>query len=164
MQDEKQKAQAKASAANRVKTEKLPKSSPVELKPIADDDLISESTATLQGSTTKEPSRRILPALLPDEILNAEPIHRLPSPPPEERQNHNRQHKFFKDDKPTKDIHRGNVTIKVLESNKDMLPPKTLANGRNVKALWQAGKRGRHGGVPGGLKRVAAGSKGFVRR
>jgi U3 small nucleolar RNA-associated protein 16 len=165
LQDEKQKAQAKASAEAKAKTEKLQKPQSFDSRLISDDDLVSESTVTLQGSVVREPGRRVLPALLPDEILNAEPIHRLPSPPPEEQQKTNtKQHKFFKEDRPAKDIRRGDVTIRVLESKKEMLPPKSSAVGRHVKAAWQSGQRGRNGTAPGGLKRVGGGSKGFVRR
>lgn len=165
LQDEKQKAQAKVSAAAKAKAEKLQKQSSFDSKLISDDDIISESTATLQGSVIRESGRRVLPALLPDEILNAEPIHRLPSPPPEEQPKiSTKQHKFFKEDEPAKDIRRGDVTIRVLETKKEMLPPKSSAVGRRVKAAWQAGQRGRNGNAAGGLKRVGGGSKGFVRR
>lgn len=165
LQDEKQKAQAKASAAAKAKAENFQKPSSFESKLISDDDLVSESTATLQGSVVRESGRRVLPALLPDEILNAEPIHRLPSPPPEEQPKTNtKQHKFFEEDKPAKDIRRGDVTIRVMESKKEMLPPKSSTVGRHVKAAWQAGKRGRNGTATGGIKRVGGGSKGFVRR
>lgn len=164
LQDEKQKAQAKAAAA-KAKAEKPQKPQSFDSKLISDDDIVSESTATLQGSVVREPGRRVLPALLPDEILNAEPIHRLPSPPPEEQQKTStKQHKFFKEDRPAKDIRRGDVTIRVLENKKEMLPPKNSAVGRHVKAAWQAGQRGRNGTAPGGLKRVGGASKGFVRR
>ncbi|EED15516.1 conserved hypothetical protein [Talaromyces stipitatus ATCC 10500] len=165
LQDEKQKAQAKASAAAKAKAEKSQKPQFFDSKLISDDDLVSESTATLQESV-RGSGRRALPALLPDEILNAEPVHRLPSPPPEEQQKSNirRQHKFFKEDKPAKDIRRGDVTIRVLETKKEMLPPKSSAIGKHVKASWQAGHRGRNGSAPGGLKRVGGGPKSFVRR
>jgi U3 small nucleolar RNA-associated protein 16 len=154
-QDEKNKSQAKAA---KHKEDQVQKKQP---QPI-DDDLVSESTATLQGSVVRE-GRRALPALLPDEILNAEPVFRLPSPPPEQEQKSTRQHKFFTEvDRPAKDLHRGDVTIRVLEDKKHMLPPKSSKSGRNVKAAWMAGQRGRS--APGGLKRVGGGPKSFVRR
>lgn len=163
LQDEKHKSQAKASVKS--KAEKVQKSKPqaIDTKPVSDDDIVSESTATLQGSVVKESGRRVLPALLPDDILNAEPVYRLPSPPPEQQRKDTRQHKFFKDvEKPAKDIHRGDVTIRVLEDKKNMLPPKSSKVGRNVKAGWMAGQRSRH--APGRLKRVGGGPKSFVRR
>ncbi|OKL62405.1 hypothetical protein UA08_03006 [Talaromyces atroroseus] len=164
LQDEKHKSQAKASA--KPKAEKVQEKSQlqsIDMKLIPDDDIVSESTATLQGSVARESGRRALPALLPDEILNAEPVYRLPSPPPEQQQKSTRQHKFFKDvDRPAKDLHRGDVTIRVLEDKKIMLPPKSSKSGRNVKASWVAGQRSRN--APGGLKRVGGGPKSFVRR
>lgn len=155
MQDEKNKSQAKISTKSKVEKVQKAQSS--------DDDLISESTATLQGSVVKDSGRRMLPALLPNDILNAEPVHRLPSPPPEEQRKDTRRHKFFQDvEKPAKDLHRGDVTIRVLENKKDMLPPKSSKAGRNLKAAWMAGQRSRTG--PSGLKRVGGGPKSFVRR
>ncbi|KAJ9484579.1 hypothetical protein VN97_g8791, partial [Penicillium thymicola] len=55
--DERRKLQAKSIVK--------PKESPT-------DDMLSESTATLQGTTTQDARRAALPALLPDDILNAE--------------------------------------------------------------------------------------------
>lgn len=161
LQDEKNKSQAKISIKS--KPEKVQQTQSVDSKPISDDDLVSESTATLQGSVVKESRRRLLPALLPDEILNAELVDTLPLPPFEEKRKDTRQHKFFKDvEKPAKDLHTGNLTIRVLENRKDMLPPKSSKAGRNLKAAWISGQRSRTG--PAGLKRVGGGPKSFVRR
>jgi U3 small nucleolar RNA-associated protein 16 len=128
-----------------------------------DDDLVSESTATLQGSVVRDSGRLVLPALLPDEILNAEPVYTAPSPAPEQSRQNTKKHKFFDDvKKPVKDIRHGDVTIRVLENQKNMLPPKSSTAGQNLKAAWMAGRRNKN--APSGLKRVSGGQKGFVRR
>ncbi|CRG88964.1 hypothetical protein PISL3812_05999 [Talaromyces islandicus] len=161
LQDERNKSQAKAS--KKTKLEKPSDSRPAEPTLAQDDDLISESTATLQGSVVRDSGRLVLPALLPDEILNAEPVYTVPSPAPEPSRQSTKKHKFFDDiKKPAKDIHHGDVTIRVLENQKNMLPPKSSITGRKVKAAWMAGQRNKNG--PSGLKRTSGAYKGFVRR
>ncbi|KAJ5925092.1 hypothetical protein N7454_007731 [Penicillium verhagenii] len=129
------------------------------------DDLLSESTATLQGSNTQDARRSALPALLPDDILNAEPVARALTPPTEES---------FAPKKPTKqkkapkDVQVGDVTIRVLDAPSvkrkasTSLAPKSSKAARNVKDAWLKGKRSV--GHVNGLRRTAGGSTGFVRR
>lgn len=129
------------------------------------DDEVSESTATLQGSVAKETGRRALPAVLPDEILNAVPADRLPTPPPDIQRKYSKRHRFFdEEEKPPKDIRRGDVTIRVLDDKaaKSTLAPKSSKQGQKVREAWIAGKRNPKP-LPG-LKRVPGGKKGFVRR
>ncbi|KAJ5702973.1 hypothetical protein N7488_010521 [Penicillium malachiteum] len=136
------------------------------------DDLLSESTATLQGSNTQDVRRSALPALLPDDILNAEPVLRPPTPPAEDAfmpKKSNKLRFLEKSEKAPKDVQAGDVTIRVLDApsskkskSNPTLAPKASKAGRNVKENWL--KRQRSTGSVNGLRRTAGGSSGFVRR
>lgn len=137
------------------------------------DDLRSESTTTLQGSTTHDVRRRALPALLPDDILNAVPVERPPTPPAEdlggERRKPNKLRFLDKTDKAPKDVQVGDVAIRVLDApstkknnSQPSLAPKISKAGRNIKDNWL--KNPRSTGQVNGLRRTAGGSSGFVRR
>ncbi|GFF40734.1 sporulation protein RMD1 [Aspergillus lentulus] len=135
------------------------------------DDQLSESTETLRGSTTQDARRSALPALLPDEILNAAPVARPPTPPLEELNiSHKKPNKLkFLDatEKRPKDVKLGDVTIRVLDENptkkdKTTLPPKASKTGRNAKQNWL--NRARSTATVNGLRRTAGGPSGFVRR
>jgi U3 small nucleolar RNA-associated protein 16 len=165
--DEKRKLQAKASSKKTkepwVGSRKFEQKSP-------QDDTVSESTATLQGSVSKESGRLALPALLPEEILNAEPVTRPPTPPPESGDQRKRPQKLkFLDkvEKPPKDLHLGDVTIRVLEDYSSgkkttpTLPPKMSKAGRNIREAWMSGQRNKNS--INGLKRTAGGPSSFVR-
>ncbi|PGH09039.1 hypothetical protein AJ79_05768 [Helicocarpus griseus UAMH5409] len=133
------------------------------------DEILSESSATLQGSTAK-PSRS-LPTLLPDEILNAEPSAYIPTFSEIESNSTRKmpkKHKFLdKVEKRPKDIKVRGTSIRVLESSGSgsgcaSLPPKTSKGTRRVKESWMAGNRTLPSG--GSLRRITAGSGGFVRK
>ncbi|KAL1966092.1 hypothetical protein VTN77DRAFT_4840 [Rasamsonia byssochlamydoides] len=166
--DEKHKLQAKASGKKTKESSVGSRTS--ELKS-AQDDSVSESTATLQGSISKDSGRLALPALLPDEILNAEPVARPPTPPSESddlKRKKPQKLKFLeKVEKPPKDLHRGGVTIRVLEDRSSSkkttptLPPKMSKAGRNIREAWIAGQRNKNN--PNGLRRIAGGPSSFVR-
>lgn len=137
------------------------------------DDLVSESTETLQGSTTNDSRRPAVPALLPDEILNAAPAARPPTPPAEDESTARKPNKLkFLDkvEKAPKDVKMGDVTIRVLDEpssqkkNKTTLPPKASKVGRNSRDNWLKGQRST--AHVNGLRRTAGGaaSKGFVRK
>ncbi|RJE21373.1 hypothetical protein PHISCL_06277 [Aspergillus sclerotialis] len=137
------------------------------------DDLVSESTETLQGSITNDSRRLAVPALLPDEILNAAPAARPPTPPAEDDTTARKPNKLkFLDkvEKPPKDVKMGDVTIRVLDEaasqkkNKTTLPPKASKVGRNSRDNWLKGQRST--AHVNGLRRTAGGaaSKGFVRK
>ncbi|RHZ51332.1 uncharacterized protein CDV56_103700 [Aspergillus thermomutatus] len=135
------------------------------------DDQLSESTETLRGTTTQDARRSALPALLPDEILNAAPVARPPTPPLEALNvSHKKPNKLkFLDatEKRPKDVKLGDVTIRVLDENptkkaKTSLPPKSSKTGRNAKQNWL--NRARSTATVNGLRRTAGGSSGFVRR
>ncbi|OAX84403.1 hypothetical protein ACJ72_01235 [Emergomyces africanus] len=140
------------------------------------DEILSESSATLQGSISKP--IRSLPTLLPDEILNAEPSSdhaTLPSPPYEteshlvDKMPMSKKHKFLdKVEKKAKDVKIGGTSIRVLESSNGSgpglvsLPPKSSKGSRRVRESLMAGNRSLLGG--GSLRRIAGGSSGFVRK
>lgn len=139
------------------------------------DDLLSESTETLQGSTTQDIQRSALPALLPDDILNAAPATRPLTPPVEEPEpgpkKPNKLRFLEKNEKQPKDVRMGDVTIRVLDgeppqkkakTSKTSLPPKSSKNGRNAKENWL--KTSRSTGSVNGLRRTKGGPSGFVRR
>ncbi|EAW14067.1 uncharacterized protein ACLA_071000 [Aspergillus clavatus NRRL 1] len=135
------------------------------------DDMLSESTETLRGSTTQDARRSALPALLPDDILNAAPVTRLPTPPAEEyATSHKKPNKLrFLEatEKRPKDVKLGDVTIRVLDESvshkaKTSLPPKSSKTGRNAKQNWL--NRARSTANINGLRRTTGGSSGFVRR
>ncbi|KAI9369085.1 hypothetical protein BJX61DRAFT_536726 [Aspergillus egyptiacus] len=133
------------------------------------EDLVSESSATLQGSFTQDGRRPTLPALLPDDILNAVPDVRPPTPPPEAEafaQKKPTKLRFLdKKEKAPKDVRMGDVAIRVLDSDNSRkksgtaLPPKASKTGRTAKDAWL--KQARSTGHINGLRMVKSGSKGF---
>ena len=140
--------------------------------PAIRDDAQSDSTSTLQASTTQDVTRRALPALLPDDILNAEPVPRPPTPPAETKivasKKSNKLRFLEKTEKAPKDIQMGDVTIRVLDApsskrdSKPALAPKASKSGRNVKENWL--KRERSTAYVNGLRRTKGGPPGFIRR
>ncbi|KAL2832974.1 U3 snoRNA associated-domain-containing protein [Aspergillus cavernicola] len=165
--DEARKGQAKASGKR--------KGAPVsQIAPGAGtpEDLVSESSATLQGSITQDARRQTLPALLPDDILNAVPEIRPPTPPPETQsviQKKPTKLRFLdKKEKAPKDVRMGDVAIRVLDSDNSRkqfataLPPKSSKTGRGAKDAWL--KQARSTGYVNGMRMASSGSKGFVRK
>lgn len=85
-----------------------------------------------------------LPSLLPDEILAAEPITRLPTPPSEHRRIINVSSKKLKfleaDTKPPADVNRGPIRVRVLEVNRGTLPPKASKSSKTIRESWLVGR------------------------
>ncbi|KAL3469614.1 hypothetical protein BJX99DRAFT_251864 [Aspergillus californicus] len=164
--DEARKQQAKASG----KRKEAPVSQTVPGAGTPAEDLLSESSATLQGSITQDLRRPTLPALLPDDILNAVPEIRPPTPPPETQdfsQKKPTKLRFLeKKEKAPKDVRMGEVAIRVLGGDSKRkqpstaLPPKASKTGRGAKEAWL--KQSRSTGHVNGM-RMASSSKGFVR-
>ncbi|KAJ5753439.1 uncharacterized protein N7511_007592 [Penicillium nucicola] len=134
------------------------------------DDLLSESTATIQGTTTQDARRAALPALLPDDILNAEPVIRPPTPPADEfamPKKSNKLRFLDKQDKIPKDVNLGDISIRVLDapstkkSSKPALAPRVSKAGKNLKSSMLQRARSSAGN---GLRKKASGPGGFVRR
>ncbi|KAL2850590.1 U3 snoRNA associated-domain-containing protein [Aspergillus pseudoustus] len=160
--DEARKAQAKASGKR--------KEAPGAGTP--GEDMLSESSATLQGSYTQDARHPTsLPALLPDDVLNAVPDVRPPTPPPEtqaiEQKKPTKLRFLDKQEKGPKDVRMGDVAIHVLggDSSKKTgtaLPPKASKTGRSARETWL--KQARSTGHINGMRMVSSGSKGFVRK
>ena len=119
-----------------------------------------EGRTSLAKSKSSKKAR--LPLLLPEEILAAEPIARVPIPQSSESKLAIGQKRKFLDPepKPPRDVKRGNVNVRVLQENRSLLPPKSSQNSRTLRESWLAGRRGFKGaiGVP---RRRSCGS--FVR-
>ncbi|KAJ5699343.1 hypothetical protein N7536_002356 [Penicillium majusculum] len=151
---------------------KLQAKSIVKPKEAPTDDMLSESTATLQGTTTQDARRAALPALLPDDILNAEFAIRPPTPPAEDQfaipKKSNKLRFLDKQDKFPKDINMGDVSIRVLDapsskkSSKPALAPKISKAGRNLKGSML--QKTRTAAQNNGLRQKAGGPSGFIRR
>ncbi|KAL9021191.1 MAG: hypothetical protein Q9185_001592 [Variospora sp. 1 TL-2023] len=133
------------------------------------------TTGVMEASSSPSPpefpneakwsSRDALPALLPDEILAAEPIVRFPTPPPEPvlaKAPINKRQRFLEESSKTpKDIKKGNVRIRVLEEQKVILPPKVSKRSQSIRESWLVGRQGVKGIAT--VERRKTGS-GFVRR
>ncbi|KAJ5780173.1 U3 snoRNA associated [Penicillium paradoxum] len=151
---------------------KLQAQSNVKAKEAASDDMQSESTATVQGITTQDARRAALPALLPDDILNAEFAIRPPTPPAEDQfalpKKSNKLRFLEKHDKLPKDINMGDVSIRVLDapsskkSSKPALPPKVSKAGRNLRSSML--QKARNTAQGNGLRKKTGGPSAFVRR
>ncbi|KAL8732703.1 MAG: hypothetical protein Q9181_003871 [Wetmoreana brouardii] len=109
-------------------------------------------------------AKGILPELLPEEILTAEPMPRLPTPIPQlgmVKVTANRKRRFLEQTtKPPKDIRKGNVRIRVLEDTKPVLPPKVSKSSQMIRESWLAGRLGYKGKVMMERRKVGGG---FVR-
>lgn len=143
------------------------------------DEIMSESSATLQGSETKATSpstlKASLPMLLPDDILNAEPSTRPPTPPREKlnfavKASSNKIRFLDTVQKPLKDIRVGNTSVRVLDEMtqfnsrtgaNNRLAPKASKAGKNQKDRWISGRRNTN---VSGLRRTTGGTSGFVKK
>ncbi|KAI9693643.1 MAG: hypothetical protein M1822_002914 [Bathelium mastoideum] len=106
------------------------------------------SADELPNSSRKKP----LPDLLPDEILAAEPPVRVPTPeseddavppPPPLKTVENVEKSLVKANKAPKDVKRGRISLRVLETNNKLLPPRANAQSRNLMEAM----RNRHGAL-----------------
>lgn len=106
----------------------------------------------------------IVPDLLPEEILAAEPYVRPPTPPlnPALRPTSFKKHTIFAvEEKRPKDVKRGGVMVRVLDSNNPRLAPKAGRASRALREQWLLGRTGK-GGTQVFERRKAG--KGFLRR
>lgn len=134
-------------------------------------DYVSESSATFQGSI-RMAQKPVLPALLPDDILNAEPSDRfltLSSGIDDSQRQRPHKLRFIENaDKPPKDIYRDGVMIRVIgdssvkKKSGAALPPKISKSSHNLKQAWMAGRQWAK--APAGLRRTTSGPTSFVHR
>ena len=124
---------------------------------------ITEEENRKPATTSKLSGKRSLPLLLPDEVLAAQPVIPASRRPFSNSKGAIRQKRKFIDleSKPPKDFKRGDVTIRVLQDKRSVLPPKSSKLSKSLRESWLAGRRGFKGeiGVP---RRKLSG--GFVRR
>jgi len=125
-----------------------------ELKtPISPDTLVGsfDTLSPHDQSSKKQPEKDRLPLLLPDELLNAEPAVRPPTPPPhvsQVRLDVSRKRKLLDiDSRPPKDVQRGELKIRVLSTDGGHLPPRPSKEGRMLRETWLTGQRGPKGGI-----------------
>ena len=166
--DEARKQQAKASA----KRKEVHTSQAVPGAGTPAEDMLSESSATLQGSFTQDTRRSTLPALLPDDILNAVPDVRPPTPPPEfevfSQKKPTKLRFLEKKEKAPKDVRMGDVAIRVLDSESSRkqpntaLAPKASKTSRGAREAWL--KQARSTGHVNGMRMVSSGKRSFVRK
>ena len=124
---------------------------------------ITEEESRKPATTSKLSGKRSLPLLLPEEILAAQPVIPAPKPPFSNSKVAIRQKRKFLDleSKPPKDIKRGDVTIRVLQDKRSVLPPKSSQFSKSLRESWLTGRRGFKGEI--GVPRRKLGG-GFVRR
>lgn len=118
-----------------------------------------------------------MPAFLPDDLLAATPAVRPAMPESEDsiaaqagaalrkKQKLNKHLKFL-DEKPTKDVKKGPVKVRVLEKGNKFLPPKAVGSGsRSARDQWLQGRKVKETkkGSFGGLERKKVGG-GFLRK
>ncbi|KAL9025159.1 MAG: hypothetical protein Q9196_005972 [Gyalolechia fulgens] len=110
-------------------------------------------------------SKDSLPQFLPDEILAAEPMLRLPTPSPESlvvQAPFNKKQKFLEEkSRQPKDVRRGNTRIRVLEERQATLAPKVSKSSRTIRESWLAGRSGAKGRVVMERRKMGGG---FVRK
>ena len=111
----------------------------------------------------KKSTKATLPALLPDELLTADPIVQLPKrPSPVGRNIVSKKTKLLDiDQNVPKDIKRGNRIIRVVQVERSILPPPSSATSKAIRERWLTGQRGSLG-APGVPRRKLNG--GFVRK
>ena len=132
-------------------------------EPVGEAPKITEEEDGKPATTSRLSKKTTLPLLLPDEILAAQPVLSAPRRPFSNSQVAMRQKRKFLDleSKPPKDIKRSDVTIRVLQDKRSVLPPKSSQVSKSLRESWLTGRRGFKGeiGVP---RRKLSG--GFVRR
>ncbi|KAM5487987.1 hypothetical protein MaudMau93_004381 [Microsporum audouinii] len=136
------------------------------------DEQQSETSMTLSAETrdSKLSLSRPLPALLPDEILNAEPSTRpsITAFEAEKLQAGKPRHIRLTDaaEKAPKDIKVGLTAIRVLSHSgngfNSALPPKASNASKRVRENWVGGKRKR--GATGALRHSTGGPRSFVQK
>ena len=112
----------------------------------------------------KARSKKPLPALLPDEILNAEPsapLVPLPQSNATAPLKANKKLLLDKIEKPPKDLVRGKTRIRVSSDERAFLPPKSSGKAKELREKWLMGQRGSR---PAMWVSRQTPSKSFVRR
>lgn len=118
------------------------------------EEIIPEAATIIEGEQLfprrpKIQHKAPLPAFLPDEILAAEPVTRLPTPPLSAKKvPMNKRTKFPNvDSKPPKDLTVGKTKVRVLQDISTALPPKASVTGKALRESWLMGRRGLKGNL-----------------
>ena len=161
--DSRLKEQAKsASKRRKIHRETLPESDPENASKGSTGSVSNQPKASTYSRMT---GRSALPALLPDEILAIDPAARRPPPlkEPEARLvSVSKKRKFVDaDPKPPKDVQRGPVRVRVLEPQRQLLPPRASKTSKALKEAWLVGRRGAGGAVVVQRRKLGGG---FVRK
>ncbi|KAL8831291.1 MAG: hypothetical protein Q9191_000947 [Dirinaria sp. TL-2023a] len=146
--DTRLKNQVKAAKKSRSSLVKIPSHSE---SPISPETLLGNMQNPLsRGSSSSGLRREPLPRLLPEELLNAEPVARpLAHPPlPVVKSDVAKKRKLSNiPPKPPKDIQKGAYKIRVLPAISSNLPPKSSTESKVLRESWLLGHRGPKGGV-----------------
>ena len=110
-------------------------------------------------SSLKANSRKPLPLLLPDEILAAEPVTHLSTPPLDPIGKPKKRIFIESSTKHPKDVEHGSVNVRVLETMKPILPPKKSKASMLLKESWLSGCRGNQNGAGSSRRKM---NRGFV--
>ncbi|KAI9799087.1 MAG: hypothetical protein M1833_004281 [Piccolia ochrophora] len=116
---------------------------------------------SLEGPRTF--STNSIPALLPAELLETEPPERPPTPPMDTKNEPKRPKKIKfldVDERRPKDVKRGRVKVRVLETFQEHLAPKVGKESKGLKEAWLAGRQAKGGS---GVQRRSI-HRGFLRR
>ncbi|GBF64876.1 hypothetical protein TMEN_7592 [Trichophyton mentagrophytes] len=167
-----QQAASKAAIQKAADARRDAKAKRAEAKTSKHDEQQSESSMTLSAGTQRESKHGLsapLPALLPDEILNADPSKPLITGLDVERLKMNTpRHIRITNtaDRQPKDLKAGSTAIRVLgdscSSSNPILPPKSSNSSRRVKENWVGGRRKM--GATGALSYSTGGPKSFARK
>ncbi|EFE44885.1 conserved hypothetical protein [Trichophyton verrucosum HKI 0517] len=166
-----QQAASKAAIQKAADARREAKAKQAEAKISKHDEHQSESSMTLSAGTreSKHGLSAPLPALLPAEILNAEPSQPLITALDVEKLKMNTpRHIRITDtaDRQPKDLKVGSTAIRVLgdsgRSSSPILPPKSSNSSRRVKENWVGGRRKM--GATGALRHSTGGPKSFAKK
>lgn len=113
----------------------------------------TENAPTSEKINDKRGVHKVVPALLPESILLAEPAGPVFKSNPIPKMSDSASHRLRSlIAVPPKDLKQGAKTVRILESNRVLLPPRSGLCGKGVRESWifgrRSGGRGRTGVVP----------------
>lgn len=112
-----------------------------------------ENAPTSEKINDKRGVHKVVPALLPESILLAEPAGPVFKSNPIPKKSDSASHRLRSlIAVPPTDLKQGAKTVRILESNRVLLPPRSGLCGKGVRESWifgrRSGGRGRNGVVP----------------
>lgn len=101
-----------------------------------------ENAPTGEKTNGRHRLPRHVPALLPDSILLVEPADPISKSNPTPMNSPHTSHRFLSlIAVPPKDLKQGSSTVRVLESNRVLLPPRSALSGKALRESWLSGRR-----------------------